>query len=292
MRYIHFVINPISGNGVHNLTAALLRTYFPRSEFRVEVDLTRHKKHAIELTKNILSKNPDIVVACGGDGTINEVASCLVGTDILFGVIPLGSGNGLASNLKISKNIETAVFTIRTGNHISIDVGKVNEYFFFSNMGIGIDAQIIKKYEGSAKRKLSAYISAALSASSGYKGRNTRMVLNDQIKNITPLLLFISNSNEMGYKMSLTPKASLQDNWLDLVVVPELSFLKKILLGYYVLRNKIEDFKLAEHNLIRKLDIEIPDAADLDIQIDGEYYKLETNVLQISIAPMGLRVIV
>ncbi|MGK4567792.1 diacylglycerol/lipid kinase family protein [Flavobacterium sp. 3HN19-14] len=117
------------------------------------------------------------------------------------------------------------------------------------------------------------------------------MKFDDQITKIKPLLLFISNSNEMGYNMSLTPKASLSDGFLDLVLVPELTFSEKIKLGLSVLRNKIHSFKKAQHTLIRDLEMEMPDKIFLDIQIDGEYYNLKTNTIKVGILESGLTVI-
>lgn len=288
MIYIHFIINPISGNGKHNIGKTELEKYFPKEKFKIEADYSNYKKQAILLTKNAIAKNPDCIVACGGDGTINEVASCLINTKIKLGIIPVGSGNGLASNLNIPKELEKATEIIRNGNSQTIDVGQVNEHYFFSNMGIGIDAHIIKKYETYDKRTLIAYLKASISSSFKFKPIQTILTFNNRKINTNSFLLFISNSNEMGYGMSLTPKASLQDGWLDLVKVSKLGFIDKLVLGIYVLSNKIEKFKKAEHTLIQKLSIEIPNNIRTDIQIDGEYHNLKTNKIDISIIKNGL----
>ncbi|KFF15806.1 diacylglycerol/lipid kinase family protein [Flavobacterium hydatis] len=291
MTYIHFIVNPISGNGKHNITEAFLRNSFPASEFKIEIDYTNRKKHAIELTKAAVANNPNYIVACGGDGTINEVASCLIGTTIKLGIIPVGSGNGLASNLNIPRKFEKAIEIIRKGTVSTIDVGKINEHYFFSNTGIGIDSMIIKKYEQSGKRTLIAYVKAALSSSFEFKTQETKLSFDNKEIIANPFLLFISNSNEMGYNMSLTPKASLNDGWLDMIVVPQLSFLEKMTLGYHVLRNTVEKFKKAQHTLIQDLTIEVPTATSLDAQIDGESYTIKTNSIKVSIIKNGLTVI-
>lgn len=291
MIYIRFIVNPISGKGKHNITASYLRSHFPRSQYRIEVDYTQYKTHAIELTQSILPDQPDCVVACGGDGTVSEVASCLVNSKTKLGIIPVGSGNGLAANLQIPKDIGKAIEIIRKGNNTTIDVGKVNERYFFSNMGIGIDAMVIKKYERSGKRTLLAYVRAALASGLAYTPSHTVMRFNDKEVAIDPLLLFVSNSNEMGYGMSLTPLASLSDGRLDLVISPQLSFLKRLQLGYFVLTGNIGKFKQAKHELIQNLQIEMPDKIFTDIQIDGESHNLKTNIIDVSIIKEGLRVI-
>ena len=292
MIYIHFIINPISGSGKHNLSASYLLNQFSKDEYKIQVDYTNQKKHAIVLTKAAILQNPDYIIACGGDGTINEVASCLVGTSIKLGIIPVGSGNGLASNLNIPRNFDKAVAIIKKGNATAMDVGQLNQKYFFSNMGIGIDALIIKKYERAGKRTLSAYIKATLSSSLEFKPQKTILHFNDQILEPDPLMLFISNSNEMGYNMSLTPKASLHDGSLDMIIIPKLSFFEKIILGYHVLRNSIEKFEKAKHFLIKDIQIEMPSKIFIDAQIDGEHYNLKTNEIKVSILPNALQVLV
>ncbi len=292
MLYIHFIVNPISGNGKHIITRSTLRSFFPADMFRIEVDYTEHKKHATELTNNAITNNPDYIVACGGDGTINEVASCLINTSIKLGIIPVGSGNGLSAHLHIPKNIEQALQVIINGQSTAIDVGRLNDKYFFSNMGVGIDAMIIRNYENSGRRTLIAYIKASLAASMEFKPQKTALSFNNKMLEENPFMLFISNSNEMGYNMSLTPKASLKDGMLDLVTVPRLSFPEKLILGYYVLRNKVDKFKKAQHALVDHLHIELPEKIFTDAQIDGEYHNLKTNSLKVSVIKSGLEVII
>lgn len=159
-------------------------------------------------------------------------------------------------------------------------------------MGTGIDAAIIKQYERSGKRRLSAYIKAAIQSSLKFKAVHIVIDINDQIIECMPLLLFISNSNEMGYGMALTPKASLKDGLLDLVIVKKLPFWHMAALGYYVLRNQIEKFKHAQHIPVTHLYIEIPDNIFTDVQIDGEYCNLKTNMLSVSVLEQALEVLV
>ena len=292
MKYIHFIVNPISGSGKHNIGKTELEKYFPKDIYKIEVEYSNYKTHAITLTQNAIVNNPDCIVACGGDGTINEVASCLINTKIKLGIIPVGSGNGLASNLSIPKALEKATEIIRKGKTQFIDVGKVNDHYFFSNVGVGIDALIIKKYESYSKRTLMSYIRASIASSIQFTPMQTILSFNNQIINTKTLIVFISNSNEMGYGMSLTPKASLDDGKLDLVLVPQLHFLEKITLAMSVIFNKIEKFKIAQHKLLEKISIEMPDKIFLDIQIDGEFHNFKTNTIEISMIKSGLEIIV
>jgi len=172
-----------------------------------------------------------------------------------------------------------------------MDVGRVNDSYFFSNMGIGIDAQIIKRYERLGYRKLSAYLRAAVSASVNYKPMQTMFKSPTQLKAVNPYLLFVSNSNEMGYAMSLTPDASLFDGMLDVVLIEKLPFWRQLILGYRILRNQVKKFSNAEHSQVKWLEISLPEAKVIDAQIDGEFRRFQTNVLEISVLEKALNVV-
>lgn len=139
----------------------------------------------------------------------------------------MGSGNGLASNLKIPKNLNKALNIIKSQNAIAIDTGTLNGEPFFSNTGVGFDAHVISDFEENTTRQLFSYVKSTLRTLKNYHYKNiVELKYNGTTELISPFLLFVSNSNEMGYKMSLTPRASLQDGLLDLVIVPELSHFK------------------------------------------------------------------
>jgi len=291
MTSIHFIVNPISGKGKHSITEERIRTFFPSERYQVVVHLTERKKHAVELTQLALTQGATIVVACGGDGTINEVATELVHKDVLFGIVPVGSGNGLASNLAIPKDIDKALELIRQQTVVALDVGMLNGAYFFSNMGFGIDATIIEQYEKSGKRKLGSYIRAALNSAQQYKAKQMRVSYNGITKEVNPLLLFISNSNEMGYNMSLTPQASLTDGLLDYLMVPKIGFFKQLTFGLYVLLKKTEKFRRTDYVQTTRVTVEMINSPKNGAQIDGEYYEFDTSHFVIEVAQKSLKVI-
>lgn len=292
MKYLHFIVNPISGKGHNTLEQTELLGLFPSEQYKIAVSYTERKGHAHEIALNAINEGAHCLIACGGDGTVNEVASTIVGTTILLGIIPMGSGNGLASNLGIKGSLTQILTKLKAMETLEIDCGHVNGHYFFSNTGLGIDAEIIKKYEQGGSRKLFAYISAALKASLSFRYYRT-IVRIDNIENeINPLMLFVSNSNEMGYGMSLTPQAKLNDSYLDLIVVPKLTFSQKILLGLNVLNHSFPKFKKAQSLRVQSLFIHQPERIYTDIQIDGEYHSLKTNKINIEILPAALKVVV
>lgn len=291
MKKVYFIVNPISGKGKHNITLDFVKTFFDESKYEITLAYSMQKRHAITLAQEAIALNMDIIVACGGDGTIHEVATELIGKDVTFGIVPVGSGNGLASNLTIPKVIEKAIERIRDGNVIKMDVGTVNDQFFFSNLGFGIDATIIDKYEKSGKRKLGAYIKAALNSAQDYKAKQMMVHYDGISKEVNPLLLFISNSNEMGYKMSLTPKASLTDGKLDYLMVPKINLLKQLTFGLYVLFKKTDKFRKTDYVQTNKIEVEVVNQEQVGLQMDGEYYMFDTNKFIITVVPGALTVI-
>ena len=292
MTQIHFIVNPISGNGKHRLSEAFLEDFFDVNHYTLKVKFSNHRGHAITLTKASIADGANIIVACGGDGTINEVASTLVGKNIPLGIIPVGSGNGLASNLNIPEDLNKAINIILKNAQTWIDVGCLNNQYFFSNMGFGFDGNVIKNYEASEHRTLYCYLKASIKSFRNYNKKETIAVkINDKDVLINPFLIFISNSNEMGYNVSLTPKASLQDGLLDVVIVPQISKAKMLLFCLSMLFRKPDFFKESSCFQTKSFKIKRIEGDCFETQIDGEFLKIETVSVAISVKSKALVVI-
>lgn len=288
---IHFIVNPIAGKGKNELSESLLETYFPKDKYSVTIKKTEFICHATALTKSSIEQGAQIVVACGGDGTINEVASCLVNTSVILGIIPMGSGNGLASNLKIPKNLAKALDVIKSQKVISIDSGTINGEPFFSNTGVGFDAHVISDFEENTTRQLFSYVQSTLRTLKNYHYKNVvELKYSGITEKISPFLLFVSNSNEMGYKMSLTPRASLKDGLLDLLIVPQLSTLKLLLFALLFLFKKHHWMKEVRFAQVVDLQIKSRDNTILKAQKDGGTFIPKTPEIDISIHPENLKV--
>lgn len=292
MKNIHFIINPIAGNANSHLNINLLRQYFNEEDYHIEIKKSLHKKHAISLTKESLLEKANIIVACGGDGTINEVASCLVNSTVLLGIIPIGSGNGLASNLKIPKQIDKALLLIKEEVVKKIDVGRLNNQYFFSNSGLGISARIIKNYELSKSRKLLGYVKASLkSLKERNHQNNIEISINEETVCTNPLIIFVSNSNELGYHVSLTPKASLQDGLLDVLIVSKLSTLKLLIFSVLMLFKKHHLLKEVKSFQSNNVKISQTKKQSINTQIDGEILNIEDEIINLSVLEKSLNVI-
>ena len=139
---IWFIINPISGVRRKDDIPALVRQYLNHEHFTFEIQYTKHKGHAIELAKEAVKLGVDIVCAVGGDGSVHEVGTALIGTNTRLAVIPIGSGNGLARHMFIPRNIKKAIQTINRNQQILMDTVMVNDQPFLGVGGYGLDAII------------------------------------------------------------------------------------------------------------------------------------------------------
>lgn len=286
-------MNPISGKGKNSLDPAMVLRVFNPKTFKIEITETLKPSHAIELSLESIKKGVDIIVACGGDGTINEVAGCLIGTSVKLGIIKFGSGNGLATTLNIPKNSEDALRVIKQGITTKIDAGEINNHYFFSNSGIGFDANVINNYSNTKKRQLASYLKASLSTFfSKPPPLSIEIAINSELFSLKPFMVFVSNSNEMGYDISLTPKASIQDGMLDVIIVETLNKLEIIYFAFLLLIKKPQKFKKAHYFLTKNIEITNLLNGSVLTQIDGESRQIDSNPLKISIKKEALSVII
>ncbi|GGK24839.1 hypothetical protein GCM10007962_18860 [Yeosuana aromativorans] len=292
MIHIHFIVNPIAGTGDNKINIKFLEGHFSKDRYTLSVKNSVYKKHAVKLTQESIKEGAKIIIACGGDGTINEVASCIIGTSVILGVIPLGSGNGLASNLKISKNIQKAISLIKKQDVKKIDIGSLNGNYFFSNTGVGFDALVIKNYEASNGRKLLSYIKGTLKSLRDIKyDREFDVCLNNENLVLKPFMIFVSNSNVLGYNVSLTPKASLQDGLLDVLIVSRLNSFKVLLFCLLMIFKKHHLLKEVKSYQTKKITINQKDSSFYDMQIDGEHRTIDDSNIEIYIQEQTLSII-
>ena len=290
---IHFIVNPISGNGNNLITPKLVSGVFNFDEFKVKIKQTQRPKHAKELVLKSIKEGADVIVACGGDGTVNEIASSLVGSNVKLGIVPMGSGNGLASALKIPKSISGALNVIKNSNSTQIDVGEINKHYFFSNTGIGFDANVINNYSKTKQRRLGSYLKASLlTFFNNPPSLSVKITTESKSLRLKPFMVFVSNSNEMGYDISLTPKASIQDGMLDAIIVEPLNKLEIIYFGFLLLIKRPQSFKKAHYFLTKNLEITNLEKGGVLAQIDGESVQIKAKQINIQIKQAALSVVV
>ncbi len=265
---------------------------FNQKNVEFETFLTESIGHATEITNQVLTKNPDIIVACGGDGTINEVAQALVGSNVALGIIPIGSGNGLAANLHIPKTTEKAFETILNAKINKIDAGKINENYFFSNMGLGIDADVINNYAQTKTRNFLGYVTASTKAIFSFQPKKFNIELdNEHTLDDDFYFVFCSNSNEAGYGISFSPNAKLNDGKLDFLAVKKLNFIQQIQFSANVLGKRIEKMKQAKVLQVNSVKFNSKQTKTI-AKVDGEAVIFNQKSIEVSIVPNALNVIV
>lgn len=289
---ICFIINPIAGLGIQKINRLEIKNYFPKKSYKVFFKETQYSGHAALLAREAITEGADIIVACGGDGTINEIASELVGKKTALGFLPIGSGNGLATNLNIPKNLDEALLRLSRLNTQSIDVGQINNTYFFSNMGIGFDAEVLHKYKRIKNRPFLSYLKAVFNAFLRHKNTtNLEFTSDDFSISLDPFMFFVANSNQLGYNISLSRNASLTDGLLDLVIIKRQPKYKLLFLGLLMLLKKEKYFKGMITYPVRKIKVKLSSINPFYLQKDGELCRVNDNELSITVLNHALRVI-
>ena len=170
---IWFIINPISGTKDKAGIVAAIHKYMTPDRFDIEIRYTQCKGHAAKIAAEAISHNVDIVVAVGGDGTVNETARALIHTHVALGIVPCGSGNGLARHLGLPMNPKKALAVISECNICPLDYGLINGQPFFCTAGVGFDAFLSDMFNKSSHRGLLSYVENALKAGVTYTTTST-----------------------------------------------------------------------------------------------------------------------
>lgn len=216
---ILFIINPISGTRSKDSIPSWIETTLDKEQFEPEVVFTRYGGHASELTRQAVAEKFDAVVSVGGDGTCNEIASSLVHTDVALGIIPVGSGNGLARHLGIPLNPMRALQILNDAIVDNIDYCMANERPFFCTCGMGFDAWVSKKFAEDKHRGKMTYIKKAVEEYLTYKNEVYRIETADGVIQEKAFIVACGNASQYGNNAYIAPRASLHDGKIDVTIM-------------------------------------------------------------------------
>ena len=285
---ILFIINPISGVGKQKTIEKLIHLYLDKTQFDVEIQYTQRAKHAIALAKKN-APNFNIIVAVGGDGSVNEIGKSLINTNTTLAIIPAGSGNGLARDLKIPMAMKKALLLINAGKTKPIDAIKINADYFLGTAGVGFDADISWKFDEAPTRGLLTYIKIALKGFWSYKTQDYRVIYDGKEQLITKgMLVTFSNSKQYGNNVIISPHSKIDDGLVRLVAVQQFPLFYLPIFGYYLLSQQVDKFKFTTEFAAKKMTLKNPNTK---IHIDGEPIEMD-NQLEIEVLPKSLKVIV
>jgi YegS/Rv2252/BmrU family lipid kinase len=288
VKKILFIINPISGG--HN--KAEIIKYIPKlldsNKFDISFAHSKRSGHAAKIAKKAVEKNMDIVVAVGGDGTINEIASQLVNTNTALAIVPCGSGNGLARDLGIPLHYKKAIQKINRLNFKKIDVGVCNHQYFFSLAGVGFDAKVAYDFNRGKKRKFVGYAWSILKEFFNVSDQEYEIELDNEKIADKFFFVTIANCSQWGYNVKVAPNAKLDDGVFSINLCKKPSFFSLIPFGIKILSGRIETSK----NVVLKSasKISIMSNRDFFFHNDGDA-KGVTQKIEVEVLPEGLNVI-
>jgi diacylglycerol kinase (ATP) len=286
---ILFVVNPISGHGKQNQLREWIDQEFEPSRFDVTVTDTTEPGHATELTRAAIEQGYDLVVAVGGDGTVNEVGQALVGSNVMMGIIPSGSGNGLARHLKIPLHFKKAVDLIIKGKSKRIDTATINGKVFLNIAGIGYDAYVARKFAKAGTRGFRTYFRIVTQEYPMYRPRKYKIEIDGKTIIRRALSVSFANSNQFGNNTSIDPEASLVDGLIDVCIVTRIPLLY---LPFYAPLLFIKTFHKTQYiEIIRAKSAIVYRKKGKSIHFDGDPYKMG-DTLEMKVNPLSLNIIV
>lgn len=219
LKKIIFIVNPISGTQTKKAITANIEKFINTKKYNHQIIATRYAGHATEIAANAVKDGIDIVVAVGGDGTINETARALIHTQTTLGIIPCGSGNGLARHLNIPMDVRKAIETINKGLITTVDYGKINDIPYFCTCGVGFDAFVSMKFAQAGKRGIISYIENTLREGLRYEPETYEIENEDGTMCYKAFLITCANASQYGNNAYIAPKASLCDGLMDVTIM-------------------------------------------------------------------------
>ncbi len=286
---ILFIINPISGGKNKLSFPKLADKYLDKSLFEIDCIFSKYVGHTFKVAKKEIDAGVDVIVAVGGDGTINEVATAVEGSGKVMGIVPGGSGNGLARSLQIPLNDVAALKRINNYKIQTIDGGRLNDKKFFNVAGLGFDAHISLVFAKEHTRGFKSYIKTTLKEISTYKPQHYTIEIDGKTIERNAFMVSIANSTQFGNNAHISPLASVIDGLLDVCIIKPFPLYLFPVLGYRMF------FKTAHHSnyveIIRGKKIRIVREFADAVHIDGEPVQMG-NEIDIEVMPLSLPVLI
>ena len=286
---ICFIINPISGTHKKGLWPEIINRTIDGSHFDVRIFFTERAGHASELALQQIKEGVSYIVAVGGDGTVNEVARTLRDTSAVMGIVPCGSGNGLARHLNIPLKLADALKLINDASVINMDYGLVNDRPFFCTFGVGFDARISHAFATSEKRGLMTYISVIFKEYFNYHSHKYKLKIDGKKFKTRAMVVTVANSAQYGNNGYISPHADITDGLLDVCTLRPFPKILAALMAIRLLRKSID--KSRYYQMVKGKEIMIKRKHEDYVHLDGEPYIMGKK-LKIRIVPQGLKVLV
>jgi YegS/Rv2252/BmrU family lipid kinase len=289
MIHILFIINPISGIGKQHKVETLIHERLDMTLFSPQIRYTSHAGHARVMAMEASVNGIDVVVAVGGDGTVNEIANGLVGSQTAMGIIPSGSGNGLARHLKIPMNLGRAIDVLNRNKVTTIDTATINDQLFVNVAGVGFDAAVARKFAAAGKRGFSTYFRITVNSYFNYQPKQYKLEIDGKIFKRRALLISFANSSQFGNNASIDPNASVSDGFIDVCIVGKMPFWKVFYLAPLLFFNRFNQTRYIE--IIRARKVVLHRKKGKSIHLDGDPHEMGRELIM-KVNPLSLHVVV
>lgn len=285
---IVFIINPHSGTQAKKEVPELIETHLDKDKFDCIIRFTEHAGHAVEICHQCVEDGMDIVVAVGGDGTINEVARSLVHSDTALAIMPCGSGNGLARHLGIPLDMRKAIQIINHCNIEQLDYGVINELPFFCTCGMGFDAFISYKFAVAGKRGPITYLENILKEGLKYKPEIYEVTDGTGTHKYNAFLIACANASQYGNNAYIAPKATMTDGLMDVIIMEPFDVFEAPQISIDMFNKTLD--KNSRIKTFRAKSIHIRRAAQGIIHFDGDPIMTGKDI-DVHIEPQGIKII-
>ena len=287
------IVNPVSGAGLHPNAARhrveLIRDELKQRDLSAAIHFTERSGHARELAAAAVADRADLVIVWGGDGTVNEAGSAIAGSPTTLGLIPAGSGNGLAGGLGVPRRPRAALAIALGTKTLAVDVGMVGERPFFNIAGIGFDAHVARLFNQRSKgrRGRLPYVVIGVTEGCRYVGKDYQITLDGTSQRTRAFLIAFANGQEYGMGMQIAPRARPDDGLLEAIVVADRPVLARFRDARHVALGSIHRAPRMVMQPIRTAIVE--SEGEIEYHVDGEP-GVAQNRLTISVRPGALSV--
>lgn len=288
MQKIRFIANPFSGAVRKRNLPALLEQHLDKERFEYELCYTKHVGHATALAKEGVQLGCTIIVACGGDGSVNEVAAGLIGSDTALGILPCGSGNGFAGHLGLGRDVVKAIHHLNSGSPLTIDTCEMNGRPFVNLSGVGFDGAVSLRLHKSKTRGFMAYFKYTITELFRHRKLPVEICIDGQQYKRDCLLVEVANAPIYGYGWSIVPPAKFNDGQLEVLLVKAVPLWRYLFSLWRFLNQSFHKSRLTE--TYSGKEILIRPLRQTAAHVDGEGMQLETAALY-KILPDSLKVI-
>lgn len=284
---IIFIVNPVSGSTSKAPIPKLIKEHVDHSLLDVEIVFTDYAGQGTEIASEAVKLGIKRIIAVGGDGTINEIARVLKDTSSILGIVPAGSGNGLARHMRIPIDIRKAISLLNKPNFRTIDAGEINGTHFFCTSGVGFDAHIGNVFASRTHRGLQGYIVSTLKEFISYKPESYKLEIDGKEYLREAFLITFANAAQYGNNAYISPNASIEDGLLDICILKPFPKMMTTSLGYRLFAKTMHLTEYME--IIQAKEVKVYRTKEGVAHADGEPLNLGKELI-VKVSPKCLKI--